>query len=52
MPRATLAGYLIDKAVYEVRYELRNRPDWVGIPVGAIVDELDGVLDAPEPEEH
>jgi maltokinase len=52
VPRAILAGYLIDKAVYEVRYELRNRPDWVGIPVGAIVDELDGVLDAPEPEEH
>jgi maltokinase len=51
-PRAILAAYLIDKAVYEVRYELRNRPDWVGIPLGAIEDELDGVLDAPEPKEQ
>ncbi len=31
-----LAGYVIDKAVYEVLYELRNRPDWVGIPMRAI----------------
>jgi maltokinase len=50
--RAILAAYLIDKAVYEVRYELRNRPDWVGIPLGAIENELAGVLGAPEPKEH
>lgn len=31
-----LAGYVTDKAVYEVVYELRNRPDWVGIPMRAI----------------
>lgn len=51
-PRAILAAYLIDKAVYEVRYELRNRPDWVGIPLGAIEDELTGELGAPEPKEQ
>lgn len=51
-PRAVLAAYLIDKAVYEVRYELRNRPDWVGIPLGAIVDELAGVPGALEPKEQ
>jgi maltokinase len=22
--------------VYEVVYEVRNRPDWVGIPLGAV----------------
>ena len=30
--RAMLELYLIDKTVYELRYELNNRPDWVGHP--------------------
>jgi maltokinase len=32
-----LAIYELEKAVYELRYELNNRPDWVSIPVAAIV---------------
>ena len=28
-----LAVFELEKAVYELRYELDNRPDWVGIPV-------------------
>jgi maltose alpha-D-glucosyltransferase/alpha-amylase len=28
---------LIDKAMYEVAYELNNRPDWVGIPLAGIL---------------
>jgi trehalose synthase-fused probable maltokinase len=31
-----LAVFELEKAVYELQYELDNRPDWVGIPVAGI----------------
>jgi len=33
-----LNAFLIEKALYEIVYELNNRPDWVRIPVRGILD--------------
>jgi maltose alpha-D-glucosyltransferase/alpha-amylase len=35
-----LSAYLIEKALYEIVYELNNRPDWVRIPVRGVLDLL------------
>jgi maltose alpha-D-glucosyltransferase/alpha-amylase len=45
--RALIDLFTLEKALYEIRYELNNRPDWVGIPVRGIL----GLLDEPESEE-
>ena len=39
-----LAVFELEKAVYELRYELNNRPDWVGIPVAGILRLLEAPL--------
>jgi maltokinase len=36
-----LMVFELEKAVYELRYELDNRPDWVGIPVAGILRMLE-----------
>ncbi len=40
-----LAIFELEKAVYELRYELNNRPDWVPIPVAGIARLLQENLD-------
>jgi maltokinase len=35
--RKMLSIFELEKAVYELRYELNNRPDWVAIPVAGVV---------------
>ncbi len=40
-----LAIHELEKAIYELRYELNNRPDWVAIPVAAIQRLLDQPID-------
>jgi maltokinase len=39
--RKMLAIFELEKAVYELRYELNNRPDWVAIPTAGIVRLLE-----------
>jgi maltose alpha-D-glucosyltransferase/alpha-amylase len=34
--RVLMGALLLEKAVYELAYELNNRPDWVGIPLRGI----------------
>jgi trehalose synthase-fused probable maltokinase len=36
-----LTVFELEKAVYELRYELHNRPDWVAIPVAGILRMLE-----------
>ena len=33
----------LEKVLYELRYELAHRPDWVGVPVAGIAHFLDRV---------
>ena len=35
--RRLLNAFLLDKALYELRYELDNRPAWLGIPLAGIL---------------
>ena len=38
--RALIDWFTLEKAVYEVHYELANRPGWVAIPLGGILRVL------------
>ncbi|WP_445152038.1 maltokinase N-terminal cap-like domain-containing protein [Baekduia sp. Peel2402] len=43
-----LAVFELEKAVYELRYELDNRPEWVKIPVAGIARLLEPETTEPE----
>jgi maltokinase len=42
--RRLLTVFELEKAVYELRYELNNRPEWIGIPVAGILRMLEAEL--------
>jgi maltose alpha-D-glucosyltransferase/alpha-amylase len=33
-----LRAFLLEKACYEIQYEINNRPDWVRIPLVGILE--------------
>jgi maltose alpha-D-glucosyltransferase / alpha-amylase len=35
-----LGVFVLEKALYELRYELNHRPDWVSFPLAGVVDLL------------
>jgi maltose alpha-D-glucosyltransferase/alpha-amylase len=42
--KVLLDAFLLDKAIYELGYELNNRPDWVTIPLHGI-EQITGAFD-------
>ena len=47
--KALLELFALEKACYELRYELDNRPDWVEIPLGGLCQLLfHETKDAPQ----
>jgi len=40
--QALLDALILEKAIYELGYELNNRPDWIGIPLQGILDLVAG----------
>ena len=42
--RILLDAFLLDKAIYELSYELNNRPDWLAIPLQGVSQVLSGAV--------
>jgi maltose alpha-D-glucosyltransferase/alpha-amylase len=38
-----LDAYLLEKAVYEIGYELNNRPEWIKVPIQGILQLIESV---------
>jgi len=45
-----LHTFMLDKAIYELGYELNNRPDWVSVALDGIMDLLAADRDPPKAE--
>ena len=37
---AALEPFVVDKAIYEITYELNNRPDWLSIPITGLLEYI------------
>ena len=38
-----LECFMLEKALYELRYEMDNRPDWVGIPLAGLLEIMTAI---------
>ncbi|HEY9792156.1 MAG TPA: maltose alpha-D-glucosyltransferase [Candidatus Obscuribacterales bacterium] len=38
-----LVPFVVDKAIYEIGYELNNRPDWLSIPITGLIEYLNSM---------
>jgi maltose alpha-D-glucosyltransferase/alpha-amylase len=38
--------FVLEKALYEVRYELGSRPDWVRIPIAGLLERMQTLASA------
>jgi maltose alpha-D-glucosyltransferase/alpha-amylase len=43
--RALLDLFLIEKAAYEIAYEIANRPTWIGVPIAGLARLAARILD-------
>jgi maltose alpha-D-glucosyltransferase / alpha-amylase len=43
--KCLLGLFLIEKAAYEIAYEIANRPAWIGVPVAGMLRILQGMED-------
>jgi len=46
--RIILDAYMLNKALYEVNYEMNNRPDWIGLPLQGILQMFEAEIKPPE----
>ncbi len=46
---ALLSLFMIEKAAYEVTYEVGNRPDWLGVPLRGLAELTDRLLNEERP---
>jgi len=42
-----LDAYLLDKAIYEIGYELNNRPEWTQIPLKGLLELFETERSSP-----
>ena len=50
--KVVLDAYLLEKAMYEINYELNNRPDWVVLPLQGILHMVGVETESIEPVEE